>query len=193
MIGRHEAQMIFECRRVEHAGEIIDVELARDICVMWQSPGRGSRAITAFAQSGKRLSSLIYELEREIKDLRGVAYAADRLMLRSVLAYVRANPVSFVDHECVIFLEGDEADEIMRMIYPRWAYGSASTGWPDGANAALTYMKGWDYGEPCADGLESEHPGSTYGTSEHGDDDHLMCWNFGLTWAALYRKIITEG
>ncbi len=188
MNGRHEAaQMILECRRVQRRGDgiVITEDMARDIAVMWQSPGRGSVGITAFASSGKRLPSLRSEVEREICQ-RGYT-PSDRLLLRSLLAWITGNPIEVIRYEHVFFRQGDDADELLKIIYPEWSHGSASTGFPDGADEALTYAMGWDNGEPTDQPDSYERPDASYGASMVSNETHVLAWHFGLGWVSLSR------
>ncbi len=184
-MGPNELRMILECRRAEHAGEIITDDLAQEIASLFHSPSRHDRGITALSHSGKRLASLRSEIEREIR--KSHYTATDRLLLRAVLAWIAANPIEVLRYEHVVFLDGDSADEILRMIYPEWSHGSASTGFPDGADDALIYVKGWDYGEPTDEPDSYEDPAAGYGTDSVRDDSHVLAWNFGLGWVSLSR------
>ena len=188
MIGRHEAALVLACRQAEHEGTVITQDQAQDIAALWQSPSRRSQGITAFASSGRRLASLRSEVEREIASMgkwQSPSDAVSRLELRALLAWITANPIEIIRYEHVVFMQGDDADEILDMIYPN--QGQGSTGWPDGAQDALEHVKGWDYGEPTDVPDSYEDPASSYGSHSVSDDHYVLAWNHGLGWVSLHR------
>lgn len=184
MIGRHEAALVLACRRAEREGTVITEDQAQHVASFWHSPNRRDQGITAFASSGRRLPSLRSEVEREIREGKYLD-AVSRLELRSLLGWITANPVEIIRYEHVVFMQGDDADEVLDMIYPD--RGDGSTGWPDGAQDALEHVKGWDYGEPTDVPDSYEDPAGTYGSDSVSDEFYVLAWNYGLAWVSLSR------
>lgn len=88
--------------------------------------------------------------------------------------------------QTVIFLQGDDADEVLRIIYPHWEALSGSIGWAtrESLNAALEHLRQWDCGEPT-----ETRAYTPTGNDEHRTRDYIMCWHFGLGWVSLERKV----
>ena len=94
-----------------------------------------------------------------------------------------------VTYETIVFLQGDEASPVIDMLYgwqgDEWHchYLGATT---EGVDAALEYLRQWDYGDP---GEERDTPSA--GTSdarwELADGAYLLTANLGLGYVGLER------
>lgn len=179
--------LIIACRRRQRDRQLISDGMSRSIAQLWQSPSVYSRGITALAHGLPRLASLRSEVERELREIqRPRGTAVDRLLLSSLLKWITANPIEFVRYEQVIFMQGDDADEALKIIYPD--SDGVSTGQPD-AQAGLDHLRRWDYGDDTGSEIEDD-PCCFRGTdSSYSDDDYLMIYNFGYTCVGLWRKI----
>lgn len=82
-------------------------------------------------------------------------------------------------------MQGDDADEAMRLAYPDWR--ECATGWPSsrGIRAMLDHLAQWD----CESGEIYLWGGTNHGESMFHTRDHLMVWHVGLTYAALMRRV----
>lgn len=86
----------------------------------------------------------------------------------------------------IIYLQGDDADEAFKILYPDWSDGL--TGWAttESTLAMLEHLKQWDYGEPTETYLwEGIGPGVDMYRTRY----YIMTWDFGHGWVSLKRRI----
>lgn len=92
--------------------------------------------------------------------------------------------------ETVVFMQGDDADEALHILYPEWVEGQVNIGEYTAASlkAALDHLKQWDYGEPTDLGTHELSRGPEWEETP----DYVMCWDWGYRWIALERKVKNE-
>lgn len=99
-----------------------------------------------------------------------------------------------VIYETIVFLQGDEASEVIDLLYG-WQgdeyhchYLGATS---EGIDAALEFLKAWDYGEPA-----EEHTSPSCGTSDDSwvlaDGAYLLSANLGLGYVGLERITVAS-
>ncbi len=82
--------------------------------------------------------------------------------------------------EPVVFMQGDDAADIFRIMYPEGkAYGSERT-----MRNVLEALKAHDNGEK----LKWEILDTTGTTGIYRTKDHIITWNYPLCWVAFYRR-----
>jgi hypothetical protein len=93
--------------------------------------------------------------------------------------------------ECIIFMDGDSADEVLNMIHPELKDGNWIVSWERRSNVvkALEYLKQWDYGEPT-EVEQWQYTGDI--TGEYRTRDYLMTWSTQLNWVCLYRRVTVK-
>lgn len=87
----------------------------------------------------------------------------------------------------VVFMQGDDADEVLKIIYPEQSV--ASTGWPDGEASGLEHLKGWDCGEAPTGSQDAFPTCMGYGDNTCEDDSYVMVYNYSFTTVGLWRKV----
>ena len=87
--------------------------------------------------------------------------------------------------ETIVFMQGDDANEALALLYPD--SGNGSSGWPDGTDAVVAHLAQWDYGDP-AEGFRYQDV-DPYNV--HETEHYVVTWHYGLTWICLYRKPTT--
>lgn len=82
--------------------------------------------------------------------------------------------------EPVVFLQGDDAADIFRIMYPEGkSYGSPKT-----LKAVVDALKEFDTGEK----VQWEELDTSGTTGIHRTKDHIVTWNYPLCWIAFYRR-----
>ncbi len=78
-------------------------------------------------------------------------------------------------YECIIFIQGDGAEEVMDIIEEH------------GEEAGMNYLSEYDYGE----GEIEELPEPPWGRADeqYWDNDYVMTYNYGLSYVSLTRVI----
>lgn len=94
-------------------------------------------------------------------------------------------------YESIVFMQGDDADEALRILYGK-AADDESVVWsgPFAETIAATFehLGQWDYGEPGEMHTESE-AGSSDRQVTSDDGQYLMTWNLGLGYIGLERIV----
>jgi len=87
-------------------------------------------------------------------------------------------PIQLV--ECVVFLEGDDSDEIFRIMYPEGkAYGSEKT-----MRSVIERLKEYENGTP----VKWEYLDTAGTTGCFRTKYHIITWNYPMRWLAFYRR-----
>lgn len=89
-----------------------------------------------------------------------------------------SKPAILVEH--VVYLQGDEANEVFRIMYPEGkAYGSTKS-----MQNVLEYLKEYDNGDP----IRWEELDTAGTTGIYRTKYHIITWNYPLCWISLYRR-----
>jgi hypothetical protein len=91
--------------------------------------------------------------------------------------------------QSIVFIQGDEADEPISLLYNQEEPGSCCYHGPtaESIDAAFAYLRQWDYGEPTE---ESDEPGSGYADDTWEQDGYRMSANLGLGYIGLERIVM---
>lgn len=93
------------------------------------------------------------------------------------------------DTETVVFMQGDDADEALRILYGK-ARDDHSVLWSgpfdETIAAAFAHLKQWEDGEPRERG---PWPGTGSGCRQVTDGGYVMTWSLSYGWIGLDRII----
>lgn len=100
--------------------------------------------------------------------------------------------------QCIIYMSGDDyneaeaaADAATQAAVGRDAFWPGLyRGTSEWCEALYDHLAQWDYGEPTE--CEHDHPGRGYPDAVEMHGDYLLCWNTGLSSAALFVRVNCE-